>query len=551
MEDKSIFTKGQPKEISEGLQNFINSMVEEIVLEGKPFGSQKKYLKKFSENEGVDYDNLVSNINTFIKILGSLKKNFNKLQIKLAEEKGRECHISEKTLQKLVNHSSQPDQPQEKSSIPEETGLKKKTYLKHLLLGCFGLVMVASTLFLGSRLRPVSQPETIVEVRHDTVTKYDTVTVEHVQIQHDTVIKIQYSNEAEQKYRVDAERGDATAQFNLGCYYYSGEKGLPQSYSEAVKWYTKAANQGYAPAQNNLGYCYEKGYGISQSLLVAKKWYEKAAAQGNSTAKKNGERIKRMEAEKNAKKTSIANTSHNTSGGEATKISDSSLKVSAISKATLTGTESGHEWVDLGLPSGIRWATMNVGANLPTETGSYFSWGETAAKKSYKWKDYKFRTGGSDIDDIKLSKYNTGVSVFWAHKPKEAYYGPVDNRTQLEPIDDAARQIWKGSWRIPTKDDFLELINYCNIKWTVLEDGKAGIEVTGRSGMHIFLRAAGYWSSALDCVNLSGEYWSASLDEDETYCAYMLYFYKSSKPYVGNDWRRLHGRSIRPVLDVK
>ena len=88
MEDQSIFTKNQPKEVSAGLQNFIDSMVEEIVLEGKPFDTQKKYLKKFSEKEGVDYDKLEADITTFIEILDSFKTAFSKLQVKLAEEKG-------------------------------------------------------------------------------------------------------------------------------------------------------------------------------------------------------------------------------------------------------------------------------------------------------------------------------------------------------------------------------------------------------------------------------------------------------------------------------
>ena len=104
--DESIFTKKQPKEISEGLQRFIDSMVEEIVLEGKPFDAQKKYLKKFSENEGLDYDKLEADISTFIEILDSLKTAFSKLQVKLAEEKGRECHISEEMVERLINNSS-------------------------------------------------------------------------------------------------------------------------------------------------------------------------------------------------------------------------------------------------------------------------------------------------------------------------------------------------------------------------------------------------------------------------------------------------------------
>ena len=105
MEDESIFKKNQPNEISEELQNFIDSMVEEIVLEGKPFDTQKKYLKKFSENEGIDYDILEENIATFIEILDSFKIAFSKLQVKLAKEKGRECYMSEETIMNIISIS--------------------------------------------------------------------------------------------------------------------------------------------------------------------------------------------------------------------------------------------------------------------------------------------------------------------------------------------------------------------------------------------------------------------------------------------------------------
>lgn len=106
MEDKSLFGSSQPRTISEGLQNFIDSMVEEIVLEGRAFDTQKKYLKKFSENEGVNYEKLEADITTFIEILDSLKTAFSKLQVKLAEEKGKECHISEETVKKLVKENN-------------------------------------------------------------------------------------------------------------------------------------------------------------------------------------------------------------------------------------------------------------------------------------------------------------------------------------------------------------------------------------------------------------------------------------------------------------
>ena len=105
MEEKSLFSSYRPATISEGLQNFIDSMMEEIMLEGKPFDSQKKYLKKFCENEEIDYNKLEADIIIFIEILESLKSSFNNLLVKLAEEKARECYVSEKTIKRLVNSS--------------------------------------------------------------------------------------------------------------------------------------------------------------------------------------------------------------------------------------------------------------------------------------------------------------------------------------------------------------------------------------------------------------------------------------------------------------
>ena len=94
MSDKTIYNNGQSLSISEGLQNFIDSMVEEIMLEGKPFNTQKKYLKKFSENEGLDYEKLEADLSTFIEILENLKDVSSNLMERLAIEKGTDSYIS-------------------------------------------------------------------------------------------------------------------------------------------------------------------------------------------------------------------------------------------------------------------------------------------------------------------------------------------------------------------------------------------------------------------------------------------------------------------------
>ena len=98
-------------------------------------------------------------------------------------------------------------------------------------------------------------------------------------------------------------------------------------------------------------------------------------------------------------------------------------------------TAETHEWVDLGLPSGTLWATCNVGANSPEEYGDYFAWGETTTKSSYSWSTYKYCKGSSST----MTKYCTS-----------SYYGTVDNKTELEPSDDAATANWGSEWQMPS-----------------------------------------------------------------------------------------------------
>ena len=152
MEDKSLYNS-QASQISDGLQNFIDSMVEEIVLEGKPFDTQKKYLKKFSENEGLDYGKLEADVITFIEILDSLKKAFSNLQVKLAKEKGKECYISADMVEKLIKHSSQSNfagasQSQQNVYLINEYNGEGGHSLLFALLGLAMLAIIGIVFFL-------------------------------------------------------------------------------------------------------------------------------------------------------------------------------------------------------------------------------------------------------------------------------------------------------------------------------------------------------------------------------------------------------------------
>ena len=198
-----------------------------------------------------------------------------------------------------------------------------------------------------------------------------------------------------------------------------------------------------------------------------------------------------------------------------------------------TGIINGHEWVDLGLPSGLKWATCNVGASSPSDYGNYYAWGETSTKSYYDWSTYRYCNGSG----YSLTKYNTDSS-----------YGTVDNRTRLEMTDDAARANWGGSWRMPTDAEWTELRNNCNWTWTT-QDGKNGYRVTSRTnGNSIFLPAAGLRiESRLSNAGSSGIYWSSSLYSGYPSSAWYVGF--NSGEVARSDSSRCFGFSVRPVSE--
>ena len=194
-----------------------------------------------------------------------------------------------------------------------------------------------------------------------------------------------------------------------------------------------------------------------------------------------------------------------------------------------TGTENGYGYVDLGLS--VKWATCNVGANNPEDYGDYFAWGEVEPKDYYDWSTYKYCNGSSKS----LTKYNTSSS-----------YGTVDNNTQLELSDDAARANWGGSWRMPTDAEWTELYEQCTWTWTT-QNGVYGRKVTSKTnGSSIFLPAAGIrYDSLLDDAGRFGDYWSSSLYADYPNDAWYVYFDFGNVSRDGS--YRYYGRSVRPV----
>ncbi len=200
-------------------------------------------------------------------------------------------------------------------------------------------------------------------------------------------------------------------------------------------------------------------------------------------------------------------------------------------------THEGHEYVDLGLPSGTLWATCNVGATSAENYGDYFAWGETTTKETYDWSTYKYCNG----DYKTMTKYCNNST-----------YGTIDNITTLEASDDAATANWGGKWRMPTVGEIYELINECTWKWRMLE-GVHGYYITSKKDgtKSIFLPAAGFRETGSDIygAEVSGHYWSASIDPNYPSTARRIYFHSDYHDGYNSD-RRL-GYSVRPVFSMK
>jgi hypothetical protein len=190
-----------------------------------------------------------------------------------------------------------------------------------------------------------------------------------------------------------------------------------------------------------------------------------------------------------------------------------------------------YQAVDLGLS--VKWATHNIGAEKPEEAGVYFSWGETRMEvtRPFLWDTYKW--GKKDS----LTKYCT-----------EAEKGVVDNRLVLDENDDAAYVCWGGNWRMPSTEEFEELIERCDWEWVELNN-QLGYEVIGPNGNSIFLPAAGAVDANIILeFNKIGDYWTNELFKDDSNTAARFYFYNGKKTleYGGN---RYMGMTIRPVCD--
>lgn len=223
-------------------------------------------------------------------------------------------------------------------------------------------------------------------------------------------------------------------------------------------------------------------------------------------------------------------------------IVDITQLVSIINESSNSPVNSnGHQYVDLGLPSGTLWATCNVGALAPEEFGNYYAWGETATKDVYSWETYEWCSGTvCNSSNNTLTKYCL-----------EGGYGSLDNKTILELDDDVAHAKWGGDWRIPTEEEVLELLNNCDSKWETV-NGVKGRTFTGSNGKSIFLPAAGTKEKA-EYYSGDGQYWTSSLGTSgghSTNAKHMEFTKSSIELFEGELYGtlRYYGLTVRPVI---
>ena len=181
--------------------------------------------------------------------------------------------------------------------------------------------------------------------------------------------------------------------------------------------------------------------------------------------------------------------------------------------------------VDMGLS--VKWANMNLGAADSSEGGSFYAWGELTPKSDYSWQTYKYASG--TIDSINK-------------------YGDLTDSYLLTDEDDAAHFEKGGSWRIPTKQEFRELIDNCDVTWS---DSPAGYMFTSKvNGNKLFFPKSGYMEGTSLDVNYFcyARYWTASTGSYDGEAAYVGFYNPSFDMSPGlNSAERCMGYSIRPV----
>lgn len=209
------------------------------------------------------------------------------------------------------------------------------------------------------------------------------------------------------------------------------------------------------------------------------------------------------------------------------------------------GIIGGHEYVDLGLPSGTLWATYNVGATSPYEKGWYFAWGETEPREDFSWESYKFFKG-YEVDP------NNGE---WAVLEN---IGSDISGTEY----DAARYQWGNGWRLPNEQERYELCMLCWTNGSTVENGVRGVRLHGPNEHSIFLPICGFglWYGDPDPFhNTSAAYWTGSEDPEYGYNGRpiepsnvaMSFAVERDAGFTGATSQKAYGLNIRAVVNPK
>lgn len=209
------------------------------------------------------------------------------------------------------------------------------------------------------------------------------------------------------------------------------------------------------------------------------------------------------------------------------------------------GIIGGHEYVDLGLPSGTLWATYNVGATSPYEKGQYFAWGETEPRDDFSWESYKFFKG-YEVDP------NNGE---WAVLEN---IGSDISGTEY----DAARYQWGNGWRLPNEQERYELCMLCWTNGSTVENGVRGVRLHGPNEHSIFLPICGFglWYGQQDPFhNTSAAYWTGSEDPKYGYNGRPIepsnvaksFAVERDAGFTGATSLKAYGLNIRAVVNPK
>ena len=201
-----------------------------------------------------------------------------------------------------------------------------------------------------------------------------------------------------------------------------------------------------------------------------------------------------------------------------------------ITQVYLTCPDDHHpHMIDLGLPSGTKWACCNVGADKPEAYGGHYAWGEMEEKDGYDHVTYLYATGvdkdGNGWYDYDIEFQNLGSDIAGSQY-------------------DVAHMKWGGSWVMPSKDQMDELLANCTSTCTTL-NGKYGRLFTGTNGGSIFLPEGGIGIGCDLFYGIQGYYWSSTLYPSDSNYAYCMNFGSSyAGRYFGG---RYNGDTVRPV----